>query len=89
MSGARQAVPPTRAGQRVPVPLVTLGPLQAVPAPEPLPDAPLPPPDAAPALRYGGVLPAPVHGDALLHLLLPGGIADPYAPSGPAALSGP
>lgn len=89
MSGARQAVPPTRAGQRVPVPLVTLGPLQAVPAPEPLPDAPLPPPDAAPALGHGGVLPAPVHGDALLHLLLPGGIADPYAPSGPAALSGP
>ncbi|XP_075392528.1 CCR4-NOT transcription complex subunit 3 isoform X5 [Tenrec ecaudatus] len=42
----------------------------AVPPPEPLPDAPLPPPDAPAALRHRGVLPAPVHRNAFLHLLL-------------------
>lgn len=46
---------------------------QAVPDEEPLPHPAFPPPGAAAPLRHGGVLPAAVHGDALLHLLLPGG----------------
>lgn len=52
-------------------------PPQAVPPSEPLPDAPLPPPDATPTFGHRGVLPAPVHRDPLLHLLLSGGTAGP------------
>ncbi|XP_064436951.1 CCR4-NOT transcription complex subunit 3 isoform X5 [Mirounga angustirostris] len=58
-------------------PPLRLGAHPAVPPPEPLPDAPLPPPDATPTLGHRGVLPAPVNRDTLLHLLLSGGTAGP------------
>lgn len=70
------------AAARCPWPALTPCPSQAVPAPEPLSDAPLPPPDATPTLGHRGVLPAPVHRDALLHLLLSGGTAGPPRAAG-------
>lgn len=47
--------------------------LQAVPDEEPVPHPAFPPPGAAASLWHRGVLPAAVHRNALLHLLLPGG----------------
>ena len=55
--------------------------LQAVPDEEPVPHAALPPPDAAAPLGLHRVLPEVVHGNALLHLLLPGGNALAPGPS--------
>lgn len=47
--------------------------LQAVPDEEPLPHPAFPPPGATTPLWHCRVLPAAFHGNALLHLLLPGG----------------
>lgn len=52
-------------------------PPQAVPPTQPLSHPPLPPPDAPPPLGHRRVLPAPLHRDPLLHLLLPGGTQKP------------
>ena len=50
--------------------------------------AALPPPDATSPLGFHRVLPEVVHGNALLHLLLPGGNARPPAPSPTGLFSG-
>lgn len=47
--------------------------LQAVPDEEPVPHPAFPPPGATAPLRHRRVLPEALHGNALLHLLLPGG----------------